>query len=236
MCYVTCYRAHALKNWTGIFFITSYITLKWLHNIVCNICYQGPDCVLYSMLFNMLNRYKLNVHPRGYNPTLPAGGPRPRAGESAAYVRRRRHSLTHLQGVLNRLTPGPVAGRDALWAGHVPPAGRAGTPCCDWPAGPAGPRPDQARTDLRARGRKKEKSKVPVKPAAPDRAWGILHWRSRGRAENRRGRRRWRFQESSMAHLLTVRSGCSNPSRRDRRDVDTCRAGRRHGGAGGMKV
>ena len=50
-----------------------------------------------NVLCNMSYSCKLNVHPRGYDPSQPADVPLPRAAESAAYVRRRRHSLTHLR-------------------------------------------------------------------------------------------------------------------------------------------
>ena len=78
---------------------------------------------------------------------------RSHTGESAAYARRRRHSLTHVRKAFSTAwLLGRRAGRDAGWAGHVPrchvpPAGRAGAPCGDRPAsGPAGPRPGPART------------------------------------------------------------------------------------------
>ena len=50
------------------FYITCHVTLKWLHSLVCNTYYQGQDYVIY-VLCNISYRCKLNVHPRGYDPS-----------------------------------------------------------------------------------------------------------------------------------------------------------------------
>ena len=39
---------YVTKDWP---YITCYMTSKWLYNLVCNVCYQGHDYVLGSMLY-----------------------------------------------------------------------------------------------------------------------------------------------------------------------------------------
>ena len=57
---ITCSIAYVTKDWI-FFYITCYITSKWLYNPVRNICCQGPDYVLRNMLCNTFYRYKQNV-------------------------------------------------------------------------------------------------------------------------------------------------------------------------------
>ena len=153
--------------------MTCFCHIEMLHNLLCN------------MLCKMLYRYKQNLHPRGYDHTPPAGGPQPRAGDSAAYACRRRHPLTHLYAKRSQLL--------GSWAGHSPPQ-----------AGPARRATTDRRMDRLGRGpgrpvqfyvREREikrRVKGPVKLKAPDRGRGRVRWRSRRRAENRRGKRRRR--------------------------------------------
>ena len=60
ICYITCSIAHFTTDWN----FPPYNRLdkrKKLFNLICNICYNGLDWVLYNMLYNILYRYTQEV-------------------------------------------------------------------------------------------------------------------------------------------------------------------------------
>ena len=65
MCYVTCYRAYVTKD-RFFPYITSYITSKWLYNLVCNICCWGPDYVLCNMLYRYIAEADISCYIHYY--------------------------------------------------------------------------------------------------------------------------------------------------------------------------
>ena len=156
--------------------------------------------------------------PRGYYPTPPAGG---RATQSVAYARRRRHPLTHLYAKHSQQLDSWAgrAGRAAGWAGHIlavtsPPSVRAG-------AREVTGRPDRlGRGPDRPVQAEKEKGKTTGETGGTRQGVGqeFAGIASPGLKIEEASDK---FHESSM----NVRSGCLYPRRRD---VDTCRAGRRH--------
>ena len=72
ICYITSYITYKIVMWhpnkglgtrgtynlyialTGFFYMTCYITKKKLNYFLCNISYDGPDYVQYTMLYTML--------------------------------------------------------------------------------------------------------------------------------------------------------------------------------------